>query len=66
MEMIRRHIERHAPYLGEITPSCPADLSILIAKLLAKPSVEGRLSAAEVIICLQTILQEQMTHHLLT
>ena len=59
MEMMRRHIEDPPPRLHEIIPTCPADLSLLVEKLLAKSRDERPASAAEVIVRLQTILDEQ-------
>ncbi|MGI9444475.1 MAG: serine/threonine protein kinase [Rubripirellula sp.] len=59
MEMMRRHIEDSPPSLHEISSTCPADLSLLVERLLAKSRDERPVSAAEVIVRLQAILDRQ-------
>ena len=59
MEMMRRHIEDAPPSLHESSFTCPADLSLLVEKLLEKSREERPTSAAEVIVRLQAILDRQ-------
>jgi serine/threonine protein kinase len=56
IEMMRRHIESPPPKLSDIAPHCPAALSDLISRLLAKDRSRRPSSAADVAEELQQIL----------
>jgi serine/threonine-protein kinase len=56
VEMMRRHIQATPPKLSDVAPHCPAALSDLISRLLAKDRSQRPGSAAEVAEQLKRIL----------
>lgn len=58
IQMMRRHIEEPAPKLADIAPQCPAELSDLVARLLAKSRNQRPESAAAVAKELGRILEK--------
>jgi serine/threonine-protein kinase len=59
MELMRRHIEDGAPRLSDVAPHCPAALSSLVARLLAKDPQGRPESAHSVAEELQQIIDQQ-------
>ena len=57
-ELMRRHVEQPPPKVRDLAPLCPAALSELIDKLLAKDCNERPSSTVDVVNALQRILQD--------
>lgn len=53
LEVIRRVCDHHPPPLAEVAPGCPAELSAIVARLLAKDRDDRFASAPELLAALQ-------------